>query len=118
MPDGSAKREVVEHPGAVAVVALDDDGAVVLVEQYRYPVRRRLLELPAGLLDVAGEPALPAPPAGAVRGGRSCTPRGGTCWSTCTPTPGMTDEAVRVYLARELTEATDGLRRRSARRSS
>ncbi len=45
-------REVVEHPGAVAIVALDDDGNVVLVNQYRHPVRALLDELPAGLLDV------------------------------------------------------------------
>lgn len=49
LPDGrSAQREVVEHPGSVAVVALDADGAVVLVRQYRYPAGRALLEIPAG----------------------------------------------------------------------
>ena len=49
-----------EHPGAVGIVALDDQGRVVLVNQYRHPVRARLDELPAGLLDVEGEPALDA----------------------------------------------------------
>ncbi|MBN9619197.1 MAG: ADP-ribose pyrophosphatase, partial [Actinobacteria bacterium] len=53
MSDGAvAAREIVVHPGAVAVVALDDDGNVVLVNQYRPAVRARLDELPAGLLDV------------------------------------------------------------------
>ena len=57
MPGGStARREVVEHYGAVAIVALDDDDNVVLVYQYRHPVGRRLWELPAGLLDIGGEP--------------------------------------------------------------
>ena len=57
MPGGTtARREVVEHYGAVAVVALDDDDNVVLVYQYRHPVGRRLWELPAGLLDLGGEP--------------------------------------------------------------
>jgi 8-oxo-dGTP pyrophosphatase MutT (NUDIX family) len=51
----SADREVVEHPDAVAVVALDDEGRVVLLEQYRHAVGRRLLELPAGKLDLQGE---------------------------------------------------------------
>jgi ADP-ribose pyrophosphatase len=52
---GSAIREVIEHPGAVAIAAIDDDERVVLVHQYRHPLRERLWELPAGLLDVHGE---------------------------------------------------------------
>ena len=56
-PDGRFTREVVEHPDAVAVVALDDLGRVALVRQYRHPLGRTLLELPAGTLDVAGEAA-------------------------------------------------------------
>src|SRR4051812_32225427 len=53
MPDGTvAKRDVVEHLGAVAVLALDDDEQVSMVYQYRHPIRQHLLELPAGLLDV------------------------------------------------------------------
>ena len=56
MPGGNAaRREVVEHYGAVAILALDDDGNVVLVYQYRHPLGRRLWELPAGLLDLGGE---------------------------------------------------------------
>ncbi len=59
MPDGKvAGREVVEHPGAVAVVALDDVGQVLLIRQYRHPVGQQLWELPAGLRDLPGEPAL------------------------------------------------------------
>jgi hypothetical protein len=61
MSDGTVvTREIVEHPGAVGVVALDDREQVVLVNQYRHPVGRYLDELPAGLLDVAGEPAVVA----------------------------------------------------------
>ncbi|MBW8710056.1 MAG: NUDIX hydrolase, partial [Mycobacterium sp.] len=57
MPHGNiARREVVEHYGAVAVLALDDDNNVMLVYQYRHPLGRRLWELPAGLLDLGGEP--------------------------------------------------------------
>ena len=57
MPGGNiARREVVEHYGAVAVLAMDDDNNVVLVYQYRHPLGRRLWELPAGLLDLGGEP--------------------------------------------------------------
>ena len=54
---GTAWRDCTHHLGAVAVAALDDDGRVVLIRQYRHPVRAVLWELPAGLLDVEGEPA-------------------------------------------------------------
>ena len=53
-------RDVVLHPGAVGVVALDDQERVLLVQQYRHPVGRKLWEPPAGLLDVAGEAPLDA----------------------------------------------------------
>lgn len=60
-PGGEAfRREVVEHPDAVAVVAVDAEERVVLVRQYRHPLRQLLLELPAGTLDVDGESALDA----------------------------------------------------------
>ena len=59
MPGGRvAVREVVEHSGAVAIAALDADDRVMMIHQYRHAVRRRLWELPAGLLDVAGEDPL------------------------------------------------------------
>jgi 8-oxo-dGDP phosphatase len=57
MPDGeTAARDVVDHPGAVAVLALDESGQVLLIRQYRHPVGRLLWEIPAGLRDVPGEP--------------------------------------------------------------
>lgn len=56
MPDGSvAKREIVEHDSAVAVVAVEPDGRVVLIRHYRHAVGERMLEIPAGKLDVEGE---------------------------------------------------------------
>lgn len=55
MPGGRvAEREVIEHHAAVAVAALDENDDVVLINQYRHPIGRRLLELPAGLLDKLG----------------------------------------------------------------
>lgn len=54
-PSGRFTREVVEHPDAVAIVALDDAGRVALVRQYRHPLGTALLEIPAGTLDVEGE---------------------------------------------------------------
>jgi 8-oxo-dGDP phosphatase len=102
MSDGTiAQREVVGHPGAVAVVALDDEGKVVLVNQYRPAIRARLDELPAGLLDVDAEPALHA----AQRELAEETGLAAEEWNVLIDlhsSPGMTDEAVRVYLARGL----------------
>ena len=59
--DGTVvRREYLRHPGAVAILALDDQDRVLMIRQYRHPVRMELWELPAGLLDVEGEPALDA----------------------------------------------------------
>jgi 8-oxo-dGTP pyrophosphatase MutT (NUDIX family) len=97
----TSQRDVVVHPGAVGVVALDDQGRVLLVNQYRHPVRRRLDELPAGLLDKPGEPALDA-------ARRELVEEAGLAadtWHVLVDTlssPGMTDEAVRTFLARDV----------------
>jgi ADP-ribose pyrophosphatase len=105
MSDGSvAAREIIAHPGAVGIVALDDDGNIVLVNQYRPAVRARLDELPAGLLDVAGEPALDA----AKRELAEETGLQADEWHVLLdlhPSPGMSDEAIRLYLARGLRPA-------------
>jgi ADP-ribose pyrophosphatase len=59
MSDGSTgQRDVVVHPGAVGVIALDDADRVVMIRQYRHPVRSYLWEVPAGLKDVSGEPLI------------------------------------------------------------
>src|ERR1700758_3136321 len=59
LPDGEqVVREVVEHPGAVAIVALDEADRVLLIRQYRHPAGAQLWEVPAGLRDVTGEPLL------------------------------------------------------------
>ena len=99
----TSQRDVVEHPGAVGVVALDEQGRVLLVNQYRHPVRRRLDELPAGLLDVAGEPALET----AKRELAEEAGYAADTWHVLVDTltsSGMTDEAIRVFLARDLRE--------------
>jgi 8-oxo-dGDP phosphatase len=100
---GTAVREVVEHYGAVAVVAMDGDGNIAMIYQYRHPLGRRLWELPAGLLDVGGEP----PHHTAARElEEEAGLRAGT-WQVLVDldsTPGFSDESVRVYLATDLTE--------------
>ncbi|MBP2451721.1 NUDIX domain-containing protein [Mycolicibacterium lutetiense] len=104
MPGGtSARREVVEHYGAVAVVALDEDGNVVLVYQYRHPVGRRLWELPAGLLDLGGEP----PEVTAARELSEEVGLAAAHWQVLVDldsTPGFSDESVRIFLATGLTD--------------
>jgi len=104
MPGGiSARREVVEHFGAVAVVALDDDDRVAMVYQYRHPVGRRLWEVPAGLLDVGGE----APALTAARELHEEAGLAAANWSVLVDivsSPGFSDESVRVFLATGLSE--------------
>jgi ADP-ribose pyrophosphatase len=101
--DTTAWRDVVEHPGSVAVVALDDNDFVVLVRQYRHPLRRELDELPAGVLDKQGEPPL-------ATAKRELAEEAGLAaddWRVLVDlltTPGMANEASRIYLARGLHE--------------
>lgn len=107
MPDGSvADRDIISHPGAVAILALDSADQVVMVRQYRHAVGHELLELPAGLLDVDGESAL----TGARRELFEEAALVAGDWSVLLDmwtSSGMSDEAIRVYLARELTEAAE-----------
>ncbi|WP_137147131.1 NUDIX hydrolase [Mycolicibacterium sp. CR10] len=95
---GSARREIIEHFGAVAVVAIDDDGNIVLVHQYRHAFGRRLWELPAGLLDEGGE----APHLTAARELAEEAGLAAENWHTLVDldsSPGFSDESVRVFLA-------------------
>ncbi|OBB42494.1 NUDIX hydrolase [Mycobacterium sp. 852002-51961_SCH5331710] len=104
MPGGhTARREVVEHYGAVAVLAMDDDRNIAMVYQYRHPLGRRLWELPAGLLDLGGEP----PHVTAARELKEEAGLSATDWRVLVDldsAPGFSDESVRVYLATGLTD--------------
>ena len=100
-------RVVLEHPGAVVVLAVDDDERVLCLRQYRHPARRRFIELPAGLLDVAGE----EPQAAAER---ELTEEAGLragSWTSLGSTyssPGISAELVHYFLARDLETADRG----------
>ncbi|OBB70945.1 NUDIX hydrolase [Mycobacterium sp. 852014-52144_SCH5372336] len=104
MPGGhTARREVVEHYGAVAVLAMDEDRNIAMVYQYRHPLGRRLWELPAGLLDLGGEP----PHVTAARELEEEAGLSATDWRVLVDldsAPGFSDESVRVYLATGLTD--------------
>jgi ADP-ribose pyrophosphatase len=100
---GDSIREVVTHRGAVAVVAIDEEDRVVLVRQYRHPVRAHLWELPAGLRDEDGE----APVETAKRELAEEAQLSAACWSLLTTiysSPGFSDEQVIIYLAEDLSE--------------
>jgi ADP-ribose pyrophosphatase len=110
MPDGDVvPRDVVEHPGAVAVVALDDAGRVLLIRQYRHPAGHFLWEIPAGLRDVPGEP----PHRTGERELCEETGYAARTWHVltgCFTSPGISTERVTVYLARDLAEVPDAER--------
>lgn len=106
MPGGSVHaREIVEHFGAVVVVALNDRGEVYLLNQWRQAAGQRLYELPAGILDVADEDPL-------VAAQRELVEEAGlkaNSWSLLTDiftSPGFAEESVRIYLAEDLQEVT------------
>lgn len=101
MPGGEpAAREIVEHFGATAVVASDGEN-IALVRQYRHSVRDRLWELPAGILDVKDEPALVGAKRELVEEAGLEAERWDLLLDLVT-SPGFCEEAVRVFLAREL----------------
>ena len=101
---GNSVREVVHHPGAVAVVALDDDENVVLLRQYRHPVGQHLWELPAGLRDADGEPPVETAKRELAEEVQLAADR----WSlllSVNNSPGFSDELVHIFLAEGLTAA-------------
>jgi 8-oxo-dGTP pyrophosphatase MutT (NUDIX family) len=103
MPGGqTADREIVEHPGAVAVLGLDESGRVLMIRQYRHPVGRLLWEIPAGLRDKPGEPLLAA----AERELLEETGYRAAGWRVLGDfftSPGFSTERIRIFLATGLT---------------
>jgi 8-oxo-dGTP pyrophosphatase MutT (NUDIX family) len=106
-PDGERfEREIVHHPGAVAMVPLHDDGTVTLIRQFRCALGEDMWEIPAGMRDVSGEPTEEtaqrelAEEVGLRAGRLEHLARFHT-------SVGFSDEAVVIYLATELTEVPD-----------
>lgn len=107
MPDGKdAERDVVEHPGAVAILALDEADRVLLIRQYRHPAGRLLWELPAGLRDVPGEPLVETAQ-------RELLEEAGylaSDWQVLADiftSPGFSNERLRIFLAMNLTHVPE-----------
>ena len=98
---GVVRREYVQHPGAVGTVALDDRGRILLIQQYRHPVGHYDWELPAGLLDVEGEPPWEA----AARELHEEADLAAGRWDVLVDhfaSPGGLSEVLRIFLARDL----------------
>jgi len=102
----SIVREYMDHTGAVAVLALDEDDRVLLIKQYRHPVRVRDWEIPAGLLDLDGESALTAAQRELAEEADLTAARWDVLGEFYT-SPGGSDEAIRIYLARDLAPAPE-----------
>jgi 8-oxo-dGDP phosphatase len=99
--DHLAERDVVLHPGAVAVLALDDADRILMIRQYRHPVGRLLWEIPAGLRDVAGEESWVTAPRELMEeaGYRA---RDWRVLADYYSSPGYSTERLRIFLARDL----------------
>ncbi len=105
-PDDRFGRLVLEHPGAVVILAVDDEERAFVLRQYRHPVGERLVELPAGLLDVPGED----PQVAAERELREEARLLADEWTLLTSaysSPGLSSERIVTFLARGLREAPD-----------
>lgn len=103
---GTVQREYVEHPGAVGAVALDAEGRVALLQQYRHPVGMELWELPAGLLDKPGE----QPWVAAARELHEEADLVAERWDVLADwqnSPGGTSENWRCFLARDLSDVAE-----------
>ncbi len=108
--DGTITRDYVDHTGAVAILALDEDERVLLIEQYRHPNGYRDWEIPAGLLDIDGE----APLAAAQRELAEEADLVAERWnllSEIVTSPGGSNEVVRVFLARGLSATPEAFGR-------
>ena len=103
LPDGNkAKRELVKHPGAVAIIALTDDKKLVMVEQYRKALEKTIVEIPAGKLEKDEKPDVCARRELEEETGYDCAEL--TLLTSFYTSPGFADEIVHVYLAEGLTK--------------
>jgi ADP-ribose pyrophosphatase len=103
LPNGKrSKREIIKHPGAVAILAITDEKKIVMVEQYRKALERTIVEIPAGKLEKGEEPALCARRELEEETGYECANL--ELLTSFYTSPGFADEIVHVFLAKGLTK--------------
>ena len=101
LPDGkTGKREIVKHPGAVAIIAVTADNKIIMVEQYRKALERSLVEIPAGKLEKGEEPVLSAKRELEEETGYECEKMEHII--SFYTSPGFADELVHLYVAHNL----------------
>lgn len=101
LPNGkTSKREIIKHPGAVAILAITSENKIILVEQYRKPMERALVEIPAGKLEPGEEPAITAVRELEEETGYECEKLEHLI--SFYTSPGFADELVHLYLAKGL----------------
>lgn len=101
LPDGNhSKREIVKHPGAVAIIAMTDEGKIVFVEQYRKPLERSLIEIPAGKLELNEAPEITA--VRELEEETGYTTEQMQYVTSFYTSPGFADELMHVYFTDEL----------------
>ncbi|MDN4493924.1 NUDIX domain-containing protein [Ureibacillus aquaedulcis] len=101
LPNGKeSKREIVNHPGAVAIIAITAEGKLVLVEQYRKAIERSIIEIPAGKLEPGEKPELTARRELEEETGYGCHELG--YLQTFATSPGFADEVIHLFVAKDL----------------
>jgi len=103
LPNGKqSKREIIKHPGAVAILAITNENKIVMVEQYRKALERTIVEIPAGKLEKGEEPELCAHRELEEETGYVCEKL--ELLTSFYTSPGFADEIVHVFLAKELSK--------------
>lgn len=101
LPNGkTSKREIVKHPGAVAILAVTEEGKIIMVKQFRKPLERAIVEIPAGKLEKGEEPEYTA--LRELEEETGYTAKKLTKITAFYTSPGFADEIVHVFLAEEL----------------
>lgn len=101
LPNGKeSKREIVNHPGAVAIIPITDEGKIILVEQYRKALERSIIEIPAGKLEQGESPELTARRELEEETGFGCHEL--TYVQSFATSPGFADEIIHLYVAKQL----------------
>lgn len=108
LPNGkTSKREIVKHPGAVAIIAITDDNKILFVKQYRKPLERSLIEIPAGRIEVNEDPKITA--VRELEEETGYTTESISYVTSFYTSPGFADEIIHIYYSNELTRLTEAV---------